>query len=120
MISINKTFKHFSIDAGFDVITCRPYRPQTKGKVETLAKLANRLISYNEEFSTFEELESIINVFNEDINNEISQATNEIPYDRFEKEKEYLNPLSSTDVLMLYFHHEKEYKVKNTQCQQPI
>ena len=28
----------FSKDAGFKIVTCRPYRPRTKGKVETLAK----------------------------------------------------------------------------------
>lgn len=29
-ISLNRTFKAFSQDAGFDVITCRPYRPKTR------------------------------------------------------------------------------------------
>jgi hypothetical protein len=86
-IAINKDFKYFSIDAGFEVITCRPYRPKTKGKVETLED------------------------FNYEINNEVSQATNEIPFIRFLKEKEYLSPLPPLDILLSYFHHEKEYKV---------
>src|SRR5690606_13552573 len=47
-IAINNVFKHFAMDAGFEVITCRPYRPETKGKVETLAKLVDRLMVYNE------------------------------------------------------------------------
>ncbi|WBW94972.1 IS21 family transposase [Oceanirhabdus sp. W0125-5] len=112
-VSINKNFKYFSMDAGFDVITCRPYRPQTKGKVETLAKLVDRLTPFNEEFNTFEDLEKIVESFNHDINSEISQATNEVPFIRFEKEKEYLNPLPTMDILLSYFHHEKEYKVSN-------
>lgn len=112
-ISINKVFKHFSMDAGFEVITCRPYRPETKGKVEALAKLVDRLTPYNGEFDTFDELESIVKCFNEDINNEISQATNETPNLRYKKEKEYLNPLPTMDVLLSYFHHEKQYKVSN-------
>ncbi|WP_202708633.1 IS21 family transposase [Sporosalibacterium faouarense] len=112
-IAINNKFKHFSMDAGFEVITCRPYRSETKGKVETLAKLVNRITPYNGEFNTFEELESIVIAFNEEINYEVSQATGEIPYERFEKEKEYLNPLPAMDVLISYFHHEKEYKVSN-------
>lgn len=112
-VSINQKFKYFSLDAGFDVITCRPYRPETKGKVETLAKLVDRLKPYNEEFDTFEDLEDVVKIFNIDINSEISQATYEVPFVRFLKEKEYLNPLPPIDILLSYFHHEKEYKVSN-------
>ncbi|WP_202708469.1 IS21 family transposase [Sporosalibacterium faouarense] len=112
-ITINKNFKYFSIDAGFEVITCRPYRPETKGKVETVAKLTDRLVPFNEEFDTFEELETIVESFNQDVNSEISQATNEVPFLRFKKEKEYLNPLPPMDLLLSYFYHEKEYKVSN-------
>ena len=32
-ISFNQTFKYFADDAGFTPITCRPYRPKTKGNV---------------------------------------------------------------------------------------
>ncbi|TYQ16763.1 UNVERIFIED_CONTAM: transposase [Acetivibrio alkalicellulosi] len=110
-VVINDTFKIFAQDAGFEVLTCRAYRAKTKGKVETLAKLVDRLKVYNGEFDTFEELERIVEDFNNDINNEISQATNEKPFDRFKVEKEYLSPLPTTDLLLSYFHHEKEYKV---------
>ena len=71
----------------------------------------DRLRPYNEEFDTFEELNKIVEDFNYDINNEASQATNEIPFIRFLKEKEYLSPLPRLDILLSYFHHEKEYKV---------
>lgn len=110
-VVLNNIFKSFSQDAGFEPITCRPYRPQTKGKVETLAKLVDRLKVYNEEFETFEDLEKIIEEFNDDINNEISQATNEKPFERFQREKEYLNPLPMMDLLISYFFQEKEHKV---------
>lgn len=110
-VNINQDFKYFAMDAGFEIITCRPYRPKTKGKVETLAKLMDRLTPFNEEFDTFEELNKIVEDFNYEINNERSQATNEIPFIRFLKEKEYLSPLPTLDILLSYFHHEKEYKV---------
>lgn len=110
-VNINQDFKYFAMDAGFEIITCRPYRPKTKGKVETLAKLMDRLTPFNEEFDTFEELNKIVEDFNYEINNEKSQATNEIPFIRFLKEKEYLSPLPTLDILLSYFHHEKEYKV---------
>ena len=42
-VVINKKFAQFAKDVGFVVNTCRPYRPQTKGKVECVAKLMDRL-----------------------------------------------------------------------------
>ena len=36
-ITLNDKFKHFSKEIGFKPVLCRPYRPQTKGKVEVLA-----------------------------------------------------------------------------------
>ena len=110
-VTINEKFRAFSLDAGFKTVTCRPYRPQTKGKVEALAKLMSRLKVYNEEFNTFEDLEKIVNDLNTEINQEVSQSTNEKPIDRFVKEKRYLNYLPSMDLLLSYFYFEKEYKV---------
>ncbi|MDY0277903.1 MAG: IS21 family transposase, partial [Acholeplasma sp.] len=100
---INNKFYHFSKDMGFEVRSCIAYRPQTKGKVEALAKLMNNLAVYNNEFEDYEELTDIVKNFNEELNFNISLATNEIPWERFEKEKEYLNPLPNPD-LLLHFH----------------
>ena len=100
---INNKFYHFSKDMGFEVRSCIAYRPQTKGKVEALAKLMNNLAVYNNEFEDYEELTNIVKNFNEELNFNISLATNEIPWERFEKEKEYLNPLPNQD-LLLHFH----------------
>ena len=41
-VVINSKALQFSKDAGFKIVTCRSYRPRTKGKVETLAKIMNR------------------------------------------------------------------------------
>lgn len=110
-VEINETFKHFADDSGFKIVTCRPYRPQTKGKVEALAKLMDRLIVYNEEFDTYEEFNEIVNTFLEDINNEVSQATRKTPKELFTKEKEYLLPKPDQKVLYTYLCPEKTYKV---------
>lgn len=96
---INSTFYEFSKDMGFETILCRAFRPQTKGKVENLAKVMDRLDAYNNEFETLDELDEIVRELNIDLNNEISQATQERPIERFEKEKEYLNKLPRIDVL---------------------
>ena len=49
-VVINETFQQFSKDMGFEVISCRPFRPQTKGKVENLAKFTSRLMPYNHKY----------------------------------------------------------------------
>jgi transposase len=110
-IEFNKTFKYFADDAGFKPIACRPYRPQTKGKVESLSRLANRLTVYNGEFENYDELDRIVQDFMEEVNNEVSQAINEAPLSRLNKELEYLKPLPSLDSLISYVSCEKEYKV---------
>ena len=69
---VNETFYQFSKDMGFEVWPCKAYRPQTKGKVEALAKLTSRLNPYNNEFDTLEELEEIVREVMNDINNDES------------------------------------------------
>lgn len=100
---VNETFYQFSKDMGFEVWPCKPYRPQTKGKVEALAKLTSRLKPYNNEFDTLEELEEIVREVMNDINNDESYATNEKPLTLLEKEKEYLLPLPNQELINNYF-----------------
>jgi transposase len=112
-VIINSKAEQFSKDAGFKIVTCRPYRPRTKGKVETLAKIMNRLKAFDNEFQNVEELNEIVKKLNYSLNfEEKSQATNEIPNVLFEKEKEYLTPVN-VDILKNYYIPEKTYKVSN-------
>ena len=101
-VVINETFYQFSKDMGFEIVTCRPYRPQTKGKVENLAKFTSRIEPYNKEFDTIDELNDIVNEVNKDINMEVSQATGEVPAERMNKEKEYLLKLPNQDLMSDY------------------
>lgn len=88
----NERFHQFCVDAGFKPIACRPFRPQTKGSVEALARTMERLRVYNYEFVDAVELINIIDELCFDLNNEISQATNEIPLIKWKyDEKEYLH-----------------------------
>ena len=110
-VKLNTKFVQYSKDIGFNPITCRIYRPQTKGKVESLAKLVDRLQVYNHEFETYEELEKIVKMFMNEINNEISQGTNMKPIERLTKETKYLLPLPNQEILNAYTTSSKEYKV---------
>jgi len=96
---INSRFYEFSKDMGFEVVACRAFRPETKGKVENLAKSLEHLRVYNHEFEDLEELDEMVREFNEELNHTISQATKETPKSRFQKEKEYLNSLPNKDIL---------------------
>ena len=112
-VVINNKAMQFSKDAGFKIVTCRPYRPRTKGKVETLAKIMNRLKAYDYEFNDIGELEQVVRTLNYELNyEEKSQATNEIPKILFEKEKEYLIPVNY-ELLDSYCTPQKQYKVSN-------
>ncbi len=104
----NDRFEPFAKDMGFIPVACRPYRPQTKGKAEALAKLMNRLKAYNEEFDTWDDLIAISNEFLTDINQEMSQGCDDIPDELFKKEKEYLLPLPHMELLNSYISRQEE------------
>ena len=94
----------FSKDMGFEIKLCRAFRPQTKGRVENVTKIMDRLYAFNNEFDTIDDLDEIVMELNEDLNNEICQSTDETPNNRFKKEKEYLNPLPNKEFIEKYFN----------------
>jgi transposase len=100
----NEKLYSFSKDAGFMPKSCLAYKPQTKGKVEAVAKLINRLKVYNNEFDTFSDLDLIVRNFNDEINREISTSTGKSPIERFKEEQKYLNPLPNLDLFEEYLN----------------
>lgn len=67
----------------------------------------NRLKAFNNEFEDIKELENIVKRLNYSLNfEEKSQATNEIPNNLFQKEKEYLKPVN-IDILKKLLHSRK-------------
>ncbi|MFL2066687.1 IS21 family transposase, partial [Marinilactibacillus psychrotolerans] len=76
---LNDRFYSFSKDAGFRTMVCRPFRPQTKGSVEALARTMDRLRVYNHEFYDSTDLIRIVDELCDELNSEVSQATDEIP-----------------------------------------
>jgi len=95
-VSWNQRFYEYSKDAGFKPRSCRPYRPQTKGKVEALARTVDRLKVYNGEFDTLDDLIDLVFELNEELNKEFSQAIDCPPILRFNAhEKEHLSPFDS-------------------------
>ncbi|NCC62227.1 MAG: IS21 family transposase [Verrucomicrobiae bacterium] len=101
-VVFNQNFYYFSKDIGFHPIACRPYRPQTKGKVEALARLTERLRVHDYEIDGQEDIFALVKTFQDEINKEISQATECPPCDLLHMEKEHLNPLPHADILESY------------------
>ena len=99
---VHNEIKQLGNDIGFKPILCRAKRPKTKGTVENMAKLCDRLVSYNNEFETLEDLINIVNKFNEECGKEKSQAHNKIVNEVFEEEKKYLLPLPNKNILEKY------------------
>nr|WP_316933162.1 IS21 family transposase [Macrococcus bohemicus] len=98
-VVFNNLFYQFSKDANFEPIACRPYRPQTKGSVESLAKFVEqRLRPYDYEFYDAVELIGLVNDLCQELNyKEISQATDQRPIDVFNyEEKEHLNSFNDS------------------------
>ena len=90
----NERFLSFSHDAGFHPIACRPFRPQTKGCVEALARTMGRLKPYDGEFCTINDLNDIVNRLSKRLNHEKSQSNNQKPVELWAKEKEHFRPLN--------------------------
>lgn len=99
---VHVEIKQLGNDIGFTPVLCRSKRPQTKGTVENMAKLCNRLLSYNNEFETLEDLINVVNKFNDECGKEKSQAHNKIVNNVFEEEKKYLLPLPNNNILEKY------------------
>ena len=99
---VHNEIKQLGNDIGFQPILCQSRRPKTKGTVENLAKLCDRLLSYNNEFDTLDDLIKIVNKFNEECGKEKSQAHNKIVNEVFEDEKKYLIPLPNKNILERY------------------
>lgn len=109
-VVINDKFRQFAKDVGFFVNTCRPYRPQTKGKVECVAKLMDRLKVYNKEFNTIEDLDNIVKKFKYEINDETLSFIDK-PVDKLKEEQRYLKVLPCIESISNYLPSSKGYKV---------
>lgn len=106
--SITKLAKDF----GFKVRFCGTRKPETKGTVEAKNKVLDWIRAYDHEFECLEELNKIIEEINDNMNITINQETAMSPSALVYKEKEYLHPLPSDDIIDAYLTTNK-YKVSS-------
>ena len=75
---------------------CRPYRAQTKGKVERPIRYIRESFFYGRDFVSDADLNARAREWREAEANVRNHGTlKERPVDRFEREREYLTPLAS-------------------------
>lgn len=106
-------FKTFAKDMGFTPKKCKPRSPETKGKDESCNRFMAWLYPYNNEFENELELIQIVKNLTKRINMEVNQTTNMPPISLFGKEKEYLDPLPSNQIINQYLDTMIPAKVSN-------
>jgi len=94
-IEWNPTFAHVPVDYGFGVELCWPRRANQKGSVENLVGWVKGSFFKVRRFHDREDLERQLMAWLEEVNTQRpSRATNEIPADRMEAERQRLSPLA--------------------------
>lgn len=88
----NIQFEEFFTHYGFIPRLCRPYRPQTKGKIEKVVGFVKRDMLYGGAFQSFTHLNEQARTWMDRVNATPHGTTNEIPFDRFKKEN--LKPIA--------------------------
>lgn len=107
-----KAISKMSKDFGFKIRFCKARSPETKGTVEAKNKVIDWIRAYEGEFETIEELMTILETINNDMNITINQETEMSPTALYYKEKEYLNPLPTKSIIDDYLTPNR-YKVTN-------
>ncbi len=88
---LNKQFEDFSGFYGYKPILCRPYRGQTKGKVERTVSYVRDNFMIGIKYTSLEDLNAKALIWCNKVNSKVYGTTNEIPFERLPKEK--LKPL---------------------------
>lgn len=89
--TLNRQFEDFAGFYGFKPILCRPYRGQTKGKVERTVQFVRDNFMIGIKYHSLDDLNGQAIAWCNKVNGKIHATTNEIPFERLKKER--LNPL---------------------------
>ena len=91
----NPEFVRFAVHWGFRIRACRPYRAQTKGKVERPVSYLRRNFFYGRDFVSDDDLNArVLRWLDTEANVRIHGTLKERPVDRYETERPHLMPLA--------------------------
>jgi len=89
--TLNRQFEDFAGFYGFKPILCRPYRGQTKGKVERTVQFVRDNFMVGIKYNSLDDLNGQALAWCNKVNGKTHATTGEIPFERLKKEG--LNPL---------------------------
>lgn len=84
---LNKQFEDFAGFYGYKPVLCRPYRGQTKGKVERTVRYVRENFMVGIHYHSLEDLNGQAHAWCNKVNAKIHGTTNERPIDRLAEEK---------------------------------
>ena len=86
-LHFNTKFLQFAAYYGFVPRVCRPYRPETKGKIESTIRFVKQNFWPGIQFSSLTDLNQQARQWMEKVNRQPHATTREVPYDRLAKER---------------------------------
>ena len=89
--TLNRQFEDFAGFYGFKPVLCRPYRGQTKGKIERTVQFVRDNFMVGIKYNSLDDLNGQALAWCNKVNGKIHATTGEIPFERLKKEG--LNPL---------------------------
>lgn len=89
--TLNRQFEDFAGFYGFKPVLCRPYRGQTKGKIERTVRYARDNFMVGIKYSSLDDLNGQALAWCSKVNAKEHGTTGDIPFERMKKER--LNPL---------------------------
>ena len=84
--TLNRQFEDFAGFYGYKPILCRPYRDQTKGKVERTVQFVRDNFMIGIKYSSLNDLNGQALAWCNKVNGKIHATTNEVPFERLKKE----------------------------------
>jgi transposase len=86
-LHFNKKFLEFAAYYGFVPRVCRPYRPETKGKIESTIRFVKQNFWPGIAFDSVPDLNQQSRAWMEKVNRQPHSTTREVPYERLPKER---------------------------------
>ena len=85
--TLNRQFEDFAGFYGFKPILCRPYRGQTKGKVERTVQYVRDNFMVGVKYQSLNDLNGQALAWCNKVNAKVHGTTNEVPFERLKREK---------------------------------
>jgi len=105
----NPRFLDLSLRLGFDLQLCRPYRAQTKGRIESGIKYVRGNFWPGARFTDLDDLNRLAHEWSERVANvRVHGTTGERPIDRLQRERALLRPLPSASSLAVFEREDRK------------